>query len=157
MRRAMNSRLRGCGAGGAEATPRMCRGGSSQVERRTGGRARGVLAIVPAVVLGVATLVSGCARDMVDREVGRLKVGMNHVEASAAIGAPLQLTRKDTRESWQYCWKGFVDDAYLVAWFEDGLLTEWAQESSVEFGDCPTLMESLRWPEDRKPEMEKAS
>jgi hypothetical protein len=98
----------------------------------------------------LAALVAGCARDMVDEQVGRLRQGMNYVEASAALGAPLSLLRKDGRQAWRYCWKGVASDAYLVAWFDDGLLSDWVLEQSVEFGDCPTLMQTLRWPEDRE-------
>ena len=98
----------------------------------------------------LAGLLAGCAKDMVDEQVGRLRQGMDTVEVSSALGAPMNLHRGDGREAWQYCWKGVLQDAFLVAWLVDDVLDDWEVRGSTEFGDCPTLMESVVWPEDRE-------
>ena len=109
------------------------------------------------VASALAALLTGCAKDLYQDQVGQLRQGMSTVEVSGVLGAPHELTRRGTQEAWQYCWKGIAQDGFLVAWLDGNLLEDWELRGSSELGDCPTLMETLVWPEDRAPEKAPAS
>ncbi len=106
----------------------------------------------------LAALLTGCAKDLFEDQVSGLSQGMNTVQVSGVLGAPQEVHRRGTEESWQYCWQGVTQDGYVVTWFDEGVLQDWEFRPSFVFGNCPALMESLVWPEDRgEPAMEETA